>query len=66
MIEFAPRSKNVMTYDEALLYCQFLDYGDHKDWRLPVEDEYSSNNMHCWYLNDTESGIWSVVPVRDV
>jgi hypothetical protein len=35
MIEFAPQSPTTLTYNQALLYCQFLDYGGHNDWRMP-------------------------------
>ena len=39
MLERAPTAL-WMTYDEALVYCFFLDYNGHKDWRLPTLDEY--------------------------
>jgi hypothetical protein len=40
MIEFAPRSVDIMTYQEAVLYCLFLEYGGHKDWQLPTLEDF--------------------------
>lgn len=71
MIEFAPRSKNKLSYDEALLYCQFLDYDGHTDWRMPTKEEYHNNSIIIptnWHADDPSGGDrkWRVVPVRDV
>jgi hypothetical protein len=45
MIDFAQTSANVMSYDEALLYCAFCNYGGHKDWRLPTYKEFRAYAM---------------------
>lgn len=67
MIEFAPRSSKLMTYDEAVLYCQFLDYNGHKDWRMATRTEYNSiRELAGWYVGDTWGVKWYVVPVRDI
>jgi hypothetical protein len=69
MIEKAPRSKNEMSYDEALLYCQFLEYDSHRDWRLPTYTEWSDHaDIWGWYSGDPEarSGVYRVVPVRSI
>lgn len=58
MIELAPRSKNEMTYAEAVMYCVFLDYNGHTDWRLPTRAEYFLDanilieNEISWYSDD--------------
>lgn len=65
-IEKAPGSMVFMSYEEAVLYCRFLEYNDHKDWRLPTEEEYAHHNLYGWYLNDPASGMWSVLAVRDI
>ena len=71
MIEIAPKSLKRMAYDEAILYCQFLDYDGHTDWRLPTEKEYHSNSSITpisWHIGDPSGGHrkWHVTPVRDV
>ena len=76
MIELAPKSENHMTYGEALLYCQFLDYNGYRDWRLPTYDEYlcartimyASLEAPGWWDGDTSAGgtiNYRVQPVRD-
>lgn len=67
-IEVAPISKNEMTYEEAILYCQFLEHNGCRDWRLPTLDEYYliCTRSCSWFIDlDTEQ-LWYVVPVRDV
>lgn len=67
MLEFAPRSTKGMTYDEALLYCQFLEYNGHRGWRMLTKTEYEKHgSVFDWYLNDVGTGRLRVVPVRDV
>jgi hypothetical protein len=67
MIEIAQQTKHVITYGEALLYCQFLDYNDHSDWRLPTGDEYiASNLIWGWYQDKPMLHYCSVTPVRDI
>lgn len=67
-IETAPLSKS-MTYEEAILYCQFLEYNGHKDWRMPTKaEEYNVSNRSGWYLGDVFSQFnftYPVAPVRD-
>lgn len=39
-VEFAySKSIGDMSYDAALMYCFFLEYNGHNDWRLPTFDE---------------------------
>jgi hypothetical protein len=66
MIEIAPMSKNKMTYDEAVLYCQFLDYNGHTDWRLPTKDDHA--DIWGWHESEVDPIIekWYVYPVRDI
>jgi hypothetical protein len=51
MIQLAPSSPNIMSYDEALLYCQFLTHSEYNDWRLPTRDEYwrHAGLDCCWF-----------------
>jgi hypothetical protein len=42
MIEWAPQSEHTMTYNEAVLYCQFCASDGHMDWRLPTYQEWCS------------------------
>ena len=70
MIEYAQITDDNMTYDEAVLYCQFLDYNGHRDWRLPTLVEWclcKSSNNNEWYVDDItkDTGSWPVLPVRD-
>ena len=52
MIEYAPVSRVFMSYEEAVLYCQFLEYRGHRDWRLPTEDEYRNiTTLAGWYFD---------------
>lgn len=72
MIEVAPRSDIIMTYEEAILYCAFCSYDDHNDWRMPTFDEYFSEELHNsrvgWYIDRTRGSkvLREVCPVRDV
>ena len=73
MIQIAPSSSDTMSYDEALLYCQFLEYDGHRDWRMPTMDEWTKSDdikLMSWWIRDPdtiEDGIWlTVEPVRDV
>jgi hypothetical protein len=72
MIEMAKSSSSVsMSYNDALLYCQFLDHGGHKDWRMPTEAEHEEHHLYgWWYTNDeririTEAKL-KVMPVRTI
>lgn len=56
MVEAAPRSEKAMSYDDALLYCAFCNYGGHTDWRMPSQSEHylvttTEQNFVCWYTN---------------
>jgi hypothetical protein len=67
MIEIAPRSDNKMTYEEALLYCQFLTHNGHTDWRLPTMAEYSVHEeIYGWFRGRAHQDVhsWVVYPVR--
>lgn len=69
MIERAPTSPKLLTYPEAILYCQFLDYDDHNDWRVPDQHERGEYGVAGWYTADWtnwENTLWYVTPVRDV
>jgi hypothetical protein len=67
MLEFAPASV-ALSYEEALLYCQFCNHGGYNDWRMPTSLEwFDVAHLHGWYrdrlkLLTLES---QVVPVRD-
>lgn len=72
-VEIAPETENLMTYDDALLYCQFLEYDGYRDWRMPTEEEWINLDhiqLMSWWRDDVNiknDGIFlSVVPVRDV
>jgi hypothetical protein len=67
MLEFAPQSANTMRYEEALLYCSFLDYNEHNDWRLPTYIEWShhADIGWVWYVGCNWDVQALVRPVRD-
>lgn len=71
MIEYAVRSKYTMTYEDAVMYCFFLEHDGHRDWRLPVFAEYNPRPLlfhSCWYQGEgkltVDSTQWYVQPVR--
>lgn len=66
-IEIAPTAPR-MSFNEALLYCQFLEYRGYKDWRLPTFNECVELGSIGWSTNDREDNKskHTVVPVRDV
>lgn len=70
MIELAPCANTHITFDEAILYCQFLDYNNHTDWRMPTFEEYCSrDDIVGWcVIGDSkwQEGKWRITPVRDV
>jgi hypothetical protein len=70
MIESAPESENMMTYEEAVLYCSFCNYNGYTDWRMPTAAEYGKLKMTlCWYVTvqiPSNNVCWWVIPVRDV
>jgi|LakMenE18May11ns_1017448.scaffolds.fasta_scaffold9959551_44 hypothetical protein len=70
MIEIAPRSGLVLLED-AILYCQFLNYNGYADWRMPTWTEWIEyTQIHGWH-NQSQSlynrkGLSLVVyPVRN-
>lgn len=75
MIELAPTSDKPMTYDEALMYCMFLEHSGKKGWRLPTVDEWLSEvhiDVFVWRSHDeSDVGVlidtmMYVTPVRTV
>jgi hypothetical protein len=73
MIEIAPKSKNRLTYSEALLYCQFLEHGGYRDWRMPMYKELRVNyELIGWcfdrymYRATNNVDTFHVTPVRDI
>ena len=68
-IEIAEVSDKNFTYEEAVMYCFFLEIDGKKGWRLPTEREYNSyNNIWGWYQDDERQHIltiYRITPVRD-
>jgi hypothetical protein len=74
-LQFAPRAERKMTFNDAVLYCQFLEYDGHRDWHLPTRDEYfepvNGKLPATWFADDErayskDNGEWYVLPVRNV
>ena len=68
MLEFAPISNASLTYDEAVMYCFFLDYNGYCNWRLPTSEEYYSQvrtGAIAWHTNRNLSA-WMNLPVIPV
>lgn len=59
MIELAPTSNEMMTYENAKLYVLFYDHNGHRDWRLPIIgwDDHGEHNSEL---------LRYVTPVRDI
>ena len=60
--EIAPKSTEIQaTWDNAILYCTFLEVDGKRGWRLPTKEElnqiYESNNDYepIWYWSSTEN-----------
>ena len=71
MIELAPSTENEMTYEEAILYCQFLEYDGHRDWRIPTKKEWSDYRYNIWGWHKHYGVLIMhvkhiVTPVRDI
>lgn len=69
MIEIAPTSPKLLTYAESILYCQFLEYNNYNDWRMPTHADRIESGVPGWYIADWtnwEKTLWYVTPVRDV
>ena len=66
-IEIAPTSENLLTYDEALLYCFALNLDGKIGWRMPTDQEFQYNYIiRGWYLNEQCPEPLPVTPVRDL
>lgn len=80
MIQAAPPTNDDMTYEEAIVYCQFCTHNGYTDWRLPTWDECCSsasniyfriNSKFCWYSDIKRFTFHphpnrKVIPVRDI
>lgn len=71
-LQWGKITKDVMTYDEALLYCQFCNEGGYTDWRMPTLKEFAAVKPQCriltWYVDEQRYhniGRYSVSPVRE-
>jgi hypothetical protein len=71
-IEVAPYALNLMSYEEAVLYCQFCNHNGHNDWRMPTYQESVDYNFMGWgwyieYNNYPDYNISRyTIPVRDI
>jgi|LakMenEpi03Aug12_release.lakeMendotaPanAssembly.Ray.scaffolds.fasta_scaffold673261_2 hypothetical protein len=68
MLELAPPSEK-MTYDEAIMYCFWLEHDGKKGWRMPTHEEWAKTKgimVYTWRQNDhrTMMDTMPVVPVR--
>ena len=69
MIEIGERTKFLMTYDEARMYCFSLNVDGKIGWRMPTSNEYMNGipNSKSWCIGRTSgNGKWYVTPVRDI
>ena len=70
MIEIVEELSELMTYNNAILYCQFLEYRGHNDWRMPTKEECDDYHIISWCRTiiqfDRDDGDWAIVPVRDI
>ena len=71
MIELAPEEyRQLLPYNEAVMYCFSLNIDGKVGWRLPTRTEFltRSDIFGWWYSHDaitrTNRGI--VIPVRDL
>ena len=46
-LTWSAKAPKTMLWDDAVLYCQNLDEGDHDDWRLPNIDELRTLVRNC-------------------
>lgn len=66
IIESAPMSENLMTYDDAVIYCFLCTHDGHRDWRLPARFDIE-NTQGIWTIQDfTMHTRLRTVPVRTV
>lgn len=68
MIEIGERTKFLMTYDEARMYCFSLNIDGKIGWRLPTTNEYMQHSKitESWHLSRKMGLKWYVTPVRDI
>jgi hypothetical protein len=71
MIVEAPVLQRWLSYDEALLYCQFCNHDGYADWRIPTFSEWLNEmtDLNAWHqgrMIGAWGATWFVVPVRDV
>lgn len=71
MIQAAPPTNDDMTYEEAIVYCQFCAHNGYTDWRLPTFaecKEYGLGYDHWWQVDmKFRPGLLAPVnPVRDI
>lgn len=70
MLEFAPRSAQLMAYGDALLYCTFCNHGGYNDWRMATKLEWIAYHINWgWYIDRPPlhpTTHLSVTPVRNV
>jgi hypothetical protein len=53
MIESAPSTTVNMNYEQAQMYCLFLEHNGKKGWRLPTLEEVEHvTNCQYLFLND--------------
>jgi hypothetical protein len=69
MIMTAPTSNKRLSYDEALLYCQFCNYKGYTDWCMPTDNEYrmimnDGERLIGWTRND--DGYFNDIMIRYV
>ena len=77
MLELAPAVYS-LTYDEAVMYCFFLEHNGYRDWRMPTMYEFlftlslpDSYDIWVWYIGrdsivSSPSTRHTLIPVRTV
>jgi len=66
-IEIAPTSENLLTYDEAMMYCFVLSFNGKDGWRMPTYMEFIVYELGLtWHLHSPYRGPYKVTPVRDL
>ena len=81
MLAYAPPTIQRMSYDDAVLYCQFCNHDGYTDWRMPTRTEYYELHLQygtkvyktlsgCWYISHVPveyvPGYAPALPVRDI